>query len=163
MALLACVAGTKGMTLTRRTPLRRKSLKKRAYKTPRCTKRGCGRPAEAVGLCKSHALAECKRRWSERIREAGRCELAGVDGVACGGPLQGAHGLPKGAYPSVQFELLNGWCICAGHHRYYTDRWPAWRQIMVDRLGQTVFDELLERANRRGTSRDYAAVLASLG
>ena len=40
---------------------------------------------------------------------------------------------------------------------------PAWRQVMVDRLGQTVFDELLERANRRGTSRDYAAVLASLG
>ena len=150
------------MTLTRRTPLRRKSLKKRAYKTPRCTKRGCGRPAEAVGLCKSHALAECKRRWSERIREAGRCELAGVDGVACGGPLQGAHGLPKGAYPSVQFELLNGWCICAGHHRYYTDRPLEWTDILLARWGAEGYQRMREKALAKGHSRDYAAILDSL-
>lgn len=173
--------------ISRRSPLPRRRVKPRRPRSPRCSVRGCKRIARVVSPCEcgndpaycssapraaatntgarwcvSHAKDEADRRWRAPARTAEACELAGVDGVACGGPIQAAHGFPR-KYLGTRWLALNRWLICSGHHRYYTDRWPEWVAVMRSRLGDAVYDEL-DRLRQAfvGGPVDYAAVLAAV-
>lgn len=122
--------------------------KVRRWKTPRCTfgKGRCKRPQVMDGMCKSHGKQEAWRLLSLEVRSLGYCQLKGMDTVRCGGVLQAAHIFPKGAYPRIKLDRQNILCICAGHHRYYTERWPGWREVVIRLLGQTTFDEIWSRS-----------------
>lgn len=129
----------------------RKRTKKRAFKTPRCVVRGCKRRAETTGAivesyCRSHGNMERSRVLSLDVRSIGQCEFAGRDSVRCGGVLQAAHIFPKGAYPRIKYDRENLLCLCAGHHRYYTERWPGWRKMVLELIGQERFDALYARS-----------------
>ena len=97
-------------------------------------------------MCRSHAKKQAIANLSAEVRSLGVCQLAGMDTVRCGGVLQAAHIFPKGAYPRIKFDRENLLCICAGHHRYYTERWPDWRAIVIRLVGQQTFDEVWDRS-----------------
>lgn len=132
----------------KRTPLRRKRSRPRAYKTPRCSYGAgrCKRPAAIDGMCASHRKQHFDHEWSLAVRERGSCEAAGwaVDGespVTCGGGLQAAHGFPR-TYMGTRWVVLNGFCLCAGHHRWFTTKPLHWTEFMLERLGSEPYEEL---------------------
>lgn len=49
------------------------------------------------------------------------CLMAGTS--PCSGPLQAAHILPQGQFPSLRYELRNVVTLCARHHIYGGDAW----------------------------------------
>jgi hypothetical protein len=97
--------------------------------------------------------------WSLEVRAKGECEarefrtkLLGLDAlrgiesvytarIQCGGVLQAAHGFPR-TYPRTRHVLLNGFCICAGHHRWFTSHPLEWTQFMIEKLGELPYEEL---------------------
>ncbi|MCR4338933.1 MAG: hypothetical protein NUW01_03495 [Gemmatimonadaceae bacterium] len=84
--------------------------------------------SEVRGMCASHAKAESARLWSLLVR-TGRCDLADWHrslGVKCGGPICGCHGFGKGAYPSVRYELWNGFSGCSGINAWTEDHTLEW-------------------------------------
>ena len=144
-----------------RTPIPRKRTRARAYKTPRCTfgKGRCKRPQAVFvgqnGFCKSHARQEADRCWSEEVRSKGKCEAKGwaptwigAPPVQCGGPLQAAHGFPR-TYAATRLIPLNGFALCAGHHRWFTTKPLHWTQFMIERLGTEPYEELRRLALSR--------------
>ena len=169
--------------IQRKTPLRKRPTKRRT-RTPRCSKRGCKRAAEvmiapldrrsdgvltatlenfeaAKGLCRSHSKQEADRLWATNVKAAGACEMAGVDKVRCGGPLQAAHGLSR-RYLGTRYLPLNGFALCAGHHRYYGVHPLEWDALLNLRWGPTVYEELRRLALNFTGPVDYAEVLSSL-
>ena len=126
------------MTIQRKTRIPRKRAKPCAYKSPRCdfaTPTGrhlCRKPQKVMweerGMCLSHAKAESARLWSRLVR-TGQCDLADWHrslGVKCGGPICGCHGFGKGAYPSVRYELWNGFSGCSGINVWTEDHPLEW-------------------------------------
>lgn len=57
--------------------------------------------------------------FSEKVREVGMCELAGLDDIKCGGNLQCMHIIGRSNY-NLRWDSYNAICGCSGHHRYYT-------------------------------------------
>lgn len=130
--------------MTLRKPLPRKRATPRAWKSPRCGRRGCGQIARVFGgvenvghawdwqLCSKHAKAEAARLWSLLVR-TGRCDLAewhqGLD-VRCGGAIVGCHGFGKGAYPSVRYEKWNGFSGCSGINQWTEDHPLEWDDFL---------------------------------
>lgn len=111
--------------------------------------------------CLSHAKQEADRLWAAKVKADGLCELQGVDGVRCGGSLQAAHGFSR-RYLGTRYVLLNGWALCAGHHRYYTSAPLQWDALMQLRLGPTVYEELRQKALAFTGPVDYSSVLKEL-
>lgn len=54
------------------------------------------------------------------VRSRGKCELAGLDDINCGGNLQHMHIITRGNN-RLRYEELNALCGCVGHHYYYTN------------------------------------------
>lgn len=133
------------------TRTRRKPKSQRHFKTPRCVVRGCVRPQMADERCRSHAKQWLDQQWSLQVRVKGECEALGIAGVNCGGVLQAAHGFPR-TYLKTRHVLLNGFCICAGHHRWFTSHPLEWTQFMQDQLGDLVYENL--RLMALGKNRD---------
>jgi hypothetical protein len=91
------------------------------------------------------------------VRARGSCEAAGWTGIvvaratalgpekvitfACGGALQAAHGFPR-TYAPTRHVLLNGFALCAGHHRWFTTKPLHWTQFMIEKLGELPYEEL---------------------
>lgn len=132
---------------------RRKPKSKRNWKFPRCVIRGCVRPQMIDERCRSHAKQWLDRQWSLEVRKPGECEARGVAGVQCGGVLQAAHGFPR-TYAKTRHVLLNGFCICAGHHRWFTTKPLHWTEFMKERLGESVYENLRLMALGRETVGD---------
>lgn len=63
--------------------------------------------------------------WAKAVKErAGwQCEMKGII-HACNGPLDAAHVLGRGAYPSLRLDPENGVALCRlAHDRYDRTRW----------------------------------------
>jgi hypothetical protein len=67
--------------------------------------------------------------FSERVRSRGYCQAAVLDEINCGGPLQTAH-IEGRRCLNLRWEELNALCLCAGHHRWYTDQPIAWATLI---------------------------------
>lgn len=63
--------------------------------------------------------------FSLKVREAGACELMGLDEINCGGGLQCAHIDTRGKH-AIRWNTMNALCLCQGHHVYYTFNPKKW-------------------------------------
>jgi hypothetical protein len=60
----------------------------------------------------------------------------------------GHHIFGKKAYPSVRFNLLNGFPVCRGHHKFLAhDNPEKFRDIVIEWMGGGFFGELKFKAN----------------
>ena len=78
------------------------------------------------------------------VRARGRCEAADVPlkrEQGCTAVLQWCHGFSR-RYMATRWDLRNGFCMCSGHHSYFTPRPSEWEQWMQGKLGMTVYLEL---------------------
>jgi hypothetical protein len=53
------------------------------------------------------------------------CELVGLDGIRCGGPLQWCH-ITSRSVLHLRYEPYNHLICCAGHHSFYTRQPLDW-------------------------------------
>ena len=55
-------------------------------------------------------------RWAKLVKERAfnRCEMESKE---CDGELHAHHIIPKGLDPSKMFDVENGLCLCAAHHK----------------------------------------------
>ena len=155
------------MTLTRRTPLRRRGLKKRRqarrceYVAPGRTSGRCSRsPLREIPYCRTHLLAlvdaEARRRVFER--DADTCQR-------CGGPGRDWSHWPSRSYRGTRWLLEGAVVHCSACHKWLTDR-PLEHEAWVrSHFGDERVDELrriaLEFASGRakldmiGTARAF--------
>ena len=85
---------------------------------------------------------EADKLWSLIVRQHGGCEVAvGVGVKGCSGGYQAAHGFSR-RYRHTRWLPLNGFCLCAGHHVYYTHRPLEWDDYIKRAWGQDVYNDL---------------------
>jgi hypothetical protein len=104
---------------------------------------------------KNH-LDELFRR---QVRAKGYCQAAGLDHVNCGGVLQTAHIEGRRNF-RLRWEPLNALCLCAGHHRWYSDQPIAWATLIEREFPESWAFVAVHRWQR--FDGDYAAVLERL-
>jgi 5-methylcytosine-specific restriction endonuclease McrA len=104
--------------LIRRKPLRRGKPIRR-YKRPAYLRVRGGRG-------KLRQLADDAMSLYVRCRDGWTCQKCGTSMA-----LQCAHIIPKGPYPAGRYHAdENCTTLCAGCHRYYTNRFPEWRDFV---------------------------------
>ena len=64
---------------------------------------------------------KCDVLFSKIVRSHGKCELEGIMGVRCKGPLQTMH-IAGRRYLRLRWDSNNVLCGCAAHHLYFTHR-----------------------------------------
>jgi hypothetical protein len=161
-----------GVPLTRKQPLRRKSPKKRRYRTPRCIgvagKGRCKKAQEHLERCTPHA----KQYLDGLVRKATASETCELDhdalGINCVGELQVLHGLDRDEL-GVRWDLRNVFRGCSGANAWghvHKRRWYAYVQRI---RGVDVYADLCRIADEHSSGAvkvDYEAVervlLASL-
>lgn len=156
------------MTLLRRTPMKRKRTTARRWKSPRCigilgtAKRlVCRKPAEHLQRCRKHRDHYLDLLWS--IKNGEVCELADLHdlyGFPCIGPIQGCHGLDRDEKP-VRWSLLNRFWGCASANAWGHHNKRRWYAYVKKKLGEIVYAELEEaadRAARSGWEPDFEAI-----
>jgi hypothetical protein len=74
-----------------------------------------------------------------RAKNGGRCVAAGKFPL-CGGRIEAAHCLPKGAHPGVRYKPWNGEPLCTEHHRYYTKHPGHWNDFLYRLWGPAAYD-----------------------
>lgn len=139
------------MTLTRKTPLKRKRATPRRLPGLHCvgrTKAGtaCPLPIRFEKWCHRHAIKEADRLfsiWIRRVRDR-KCEVCGTDA-----DLQDAHRIGR-SYMAIRWEPLNHTALCKGDHKKYTHLPLEWEDWCRDRIGTEVYDELRLRGVRGG-------------
>jgi hypothetical protein len=105
-----------GRRVKRSVPIKRRRTTKRRTTTPRCSVRGCNKPAKIRGWCVSHAEQVADRLFSRWVRDRdGRCTAAGVLDGECKGILQAAHVVGRRNH-AVRFNNQNVHALCAAHH-----------------------------------------------
>ena len=131
----------------KRTPLKRKSATKRRRVLPRCSNRQCHAIARIQGWCVRHAEMEADRLFSLWVRERdGRCMMLYLS-LPCEGPLQAAHGEPRGNH-ATRYDPRNCHALCRAHHML-VDRGSkhALKAIWLgDVLGLAEYQDLLRAA-----------------
>lgn len=85
-------------------------------------------------------LAYADSLWSQIIRRPGACVICGKTER-----LQAAHGFSR-RYHATRHDLRNGFCLCAGHHVFYTHRPLEWDTWLQARWGELLYTTLRERA-----------------
>lgn len=150
--------------MQRRTAIAKKRLVPRTRRCV-CGVRTSEKRCEACGLRRGGKRTTLRKRadalWSEIVRSRGACEAAGLTSVRCGGVLQAAHGFPR-TYYATRWVVLNGFCICAGHHRWFTSKPIEWTVFMLERLGQHPFEELRRIALANDSQPDYVQIIKRL-
>lgn len=103
---------------------------------------------------------QCDILWSRLVKVPQRCHLKGRDRVKCAGPFQAAHGFSR-RYRGTRWDLLNGFCLCAGHHVFYTHHPIEWDDFLRSEWGGP-FYEGMKLAALTVTRPDLAQILAAL-
>lgn len=141
-----------------------KRTTKRRTTSPRCIRQRCGKPAKIRDLCVTHAMREADRLFSVYVRENdGVCTFPKhLSATPCEGPLQAAHGEPRGNY-ATRYDRRNVHGVCRTHHMMLDSGSKhalkaAWLSGI---LGGAGYDELMEDALRPADK--HAAIDAALG
>ena len=103
--------------------------------------------------------AKCDKLFSEKIRKQGWCTFDGVDDVKCGGSLQCAHIIGRANF-RLRWDERNAFCLCAGHHTYYTNHPWEWHEIIADNW-PSIYKYVNEHRNEIW-DKDYEKVLSNL-
>lgn len=105
---------------------------------------------------------EADRLWSKIVRASGHCAFPGLGIVdpPHGGSLQAAHGFSR-RYRNTRWLPINGFCLCAAHHVYFTYRPLEWDDWIRWQWGGLAYNELRLLALRT-TKPDVAAALDKL-
>lgn len=143
----------------KRSPLPRKRIKPRAYKTPRCISRGCKQPQKHIERCQKHANRYLDGLWSARIR-TDRCEINHHELFPCGGPVQACHGFDRDEVGTT-WDLRNGLSGCAASNAWFHVHKRQWFEYLRDYWGEERYQELKALADHPPKT-DYDAVLAAL-
>jgi len=104
-------------------------------------------------------LAYCDSLWSQIVRRPRACAICGSTER-----LQGAHGFSR-RYHATRHDLRNGFCLCAGHHVYYTHRPLEWDEYLLNAWGADLYYALRlkalanERQDLELTAKALEAVL----
>jgi hypothetical protein len=164
MAKKTMIADPKPRKRTKKIPLWKR--KPENY----CTEVRCHRPRRALMRCATHAVRELDSLWARLVRAKSRCEAVGWffksdkwNGrltTQCGGNLQAAHGFSR-RYGATRWNLLNGFALCAGHHRWFTSSPLEWEVFMRERLGELIYEEM-RRLALSGGRPDYEQAYATL-
>lgn len=113
---------------------------KREKRTPKPLRRSRPRRQRKSPIAKLRRAAD--KLIGETVRARGVCQAAHVViKKGCSGPLQWCHGFSR-RYMWVRWDLRNGFCMCAGHHSYFTNRPSEWEQFMQQALGMAVYLDL---------------------
>lgn len=99
------------------------------------------------------------RLFSLLIRKYGKCELAGLDHIRCGGVLQTMHIITRANF-RLRWDTANALCGCAGHHVYYTHHPIEWTEFVKEHFPTQY--EYLQDIRNEVWDRDIAEVLAGL-
>jgi hypothetical protein len=139
------------------------------------TKYGCGCNIYEPPVARKSAPARTKRPRKQRkgkrasiarqcddlcgklVRARGVCE---GDNHGKGGSLQWAHGFSR-RYRATRWLPINGFCLCAGCHWFYSTRPLEWSEFMGRMLGEQVYENL-RRLALKNEKQDMPAVLAKL-
>lgn len=127
----------------------------RRVKAPKRIVRKC-RPRKRRRGTKAAMAREADRLWSAMVRMRGACEMGGEHS----GPLQGAHCFSR-RYRNTRWLLINGVCLCAGHHVAMTHDPLAWDDWLRLTWGEGVYLEL-KRLAQKSTPPDVVEALAKL-
>lgn len=87
-------------------------------------------------------LAYADSLWSQIVRRSGACVICGKTER-----LQAAHGFSR-RYHATRHDLRNGFCLCSGHHVFYTHRPLEWDLFLWAQWGDQLYQELRTKALR---------------
>lgn len=90
------------------------------------------------------------------VRARGACEAEGEHS----GPLQWAHGFSR-SYRAVRWDLRNGFCLCAGHHFYFTNHPIEWDDWLREKWGEDLYAQMRALANA-GVKPDLPSLIVFL-
>ena len=107
---------------------------------------------------KASVTKELDTLFSLVVRSVGKCEAD--DGRPCNGPLQCAHGFTR-SYRATRWDRRNAFCLCAGHHMFYTHRPLEWDEVLYSRWGTVEYLRLRMLATS-GAKPDTAVLLEQL-
>lgn len=127
--------------IARRAPIQRRAIGRKRTPARRKKRQSLSKRADAL--------------WAQVVKAPGRC-------VACGSTerLQAAHGISR-RYRGTRWLPINGFCLCARHHVYWTHRPLEWDCYLQAAWGQPVYYELRLLALKKATP-DFPAIIAAL-
>jgi hypothetical protein len=107
---------------------------------------------------KSRGITKRKldKLWSEKVREKGRCEVDGCNSKT----LHAHHVFGRRNY-GVRWDLDNGVCLCAGHHKFYShfsahETPTIFTEWLIKTKGKEFLDRLTEKANDTTLYKKYS-------
>lgn len=114
------------------------------------------------------AKKKADRLFSQLIRRERRCEYDNCTAQCtpqCEGDkhscsLQCAHWISR-RYSHTRTDFDNAFCLCAHHHRWFTDHPVEWARWTISKRGQATYDRLFEQSCRR-SKFDWIAELERL-
>ncbi len=107
---------------------------------------------------KRNYSAQADKLCGAVVRARGVCEV--TDYSEHSGPLQWAHGFSR-SYRAVRWDLRNGFCLCAGHHFWFTNNPIAFDDWLRAKWGAPLYWEMRQLANA-GVKPDFPSLIAFL-
>lgn len=133
---------------------------KRSKKPPKRIARG-KRPGRVRKTSRGAMGRKADALFSKIVREPDACGYHGRGYGICAGPLQCAHLISR-SYRSVRWDENNAIPLCAGAHRYFTNRPVEWERFILQHiLGAESFEKLKRMALDRWDG-DIEGVLVRL-
>lgn len=83
--------------------------------------------------------------FSHVIRSVGYCEADGYDDIKCSPQLQTAHIISR-KYNATRCDTRNAFCMCAAHHRYFTDHPRQFSRFITTSWAQKYYDTVWQRS-----------------
>jgi len=97
-------------------------------------------------------LKRCDDIVGARVRSRGECEDIRIHN--CTRSWQWAHGLSR-SYHNTRHLEDNGFCLCSGAHKFYTDRPLEWEIFLLQKWGEEKLHEMKKLALDHSKVIDY--------
>lgn len=104
--------------------------------------------------------AKADKMFSLAIRSVGYCEAEGHNDVKCSQQLQTAHIISR-RYNATRCDLRNAFCLCAAHHRFYTDHPREFSRFITTTWAAEYYD-LLYQKSRIATKPNWLEIIETL-
>jgi HNH endonuclease len=115
------------------------------------------KPKKRARPKKQSQTATADTLFSLIVRAPGKCVILGCPKTA---GLQCAHGFSR-RYRATRWDERNAFCMCQGHHHWYTHRPLEWDEWLRAVWGPELYETLRETALRGGRT-DFKTVLDRL-